>query len=126
MLAEQKKHEDERGILLTKVDELQTASDKQATEIANLSTKIKQQEEDFTRQRETLTTIIREQRDQLEKKELILDRPDGYVTYVDYETARGAGQPHPPPGCSPADEDDDLRRRTRPAFPPRSPRGTSS
>ena len=85
VLAEQKKHEDERQILLTKVDELQAANDKQATEIANLTNKIKQQEEDFTRQRETLTTIIREQRDQLEKKELILDRPDGYVTYVDYE-----------------------------------------
>ena len=85
VLAEQKKHEDERGILVTKVGELQAANDKQATEIANLTNKIKQQEEDFTRQRETLTTIIREQRDQLEKKELILDRPDGYVTYVDYE-----------------------------------------
>lgn len=85
VLAEQKRHEEERGILVTKVGELQAANDKQATEIANLSTKIRQQEEDFTRQRETLTTIIREQRDQLEKKELILDRPDGYVTYVDYE-----------------------------------------
>ena len=85
VLAEQKRHEEERGILVTKVGELQAANDKQATEIANLSTKNKQQEEDFTRQRETLTTIIREQRDQLEKKELILDRPDGYVTYVDYE-----------------------------------------
>jgi hypothetical protein len=50
-----------------------------------LSTRIKQQEEDFTRQRDTLTTILREQRDQIEKNELILDRPDGYVTYVDYE-----------------------------------------
>jgi len=85
VLGEQKKHEDERGILVTKVGELQAANDKQATEIANKDAKIKQQDEDFTRKQETLTTIIREQRDQLERKELILDRPDGYVTYVDYE-----------------------------------------
>jgi hypothetical protein len=85
VLGEQKRHEDERGILVTKVSELQGANDKQATEIANLSNKIKQQEDDFTRQRDTLTTILREQRDQIEKNELILDRPDGHVTYVDYE-----------------------------------------
>jgi hypothetical protein len=85
VLGEQKKHEDERGILVTKVTELQTANDKQATQIANLETKNKQQEEDFLRKQETYTTIIREQRDNIERKELILDRPDGYVTYVDYE-----------------------------------------
>ena len=85
VLGEQKKHEDERGILITKVGELQTANDKQATELENLKTKNKQQEEDFLRKQETYTTIIREQRDQIERKELILDRPDGYVTYVDYE-----------------------------------------
>jgi hypothetical protein len=85
VLGEQKKHEEERGILVTKVGELQAANDKQATELANANGKIKQQDEDFTRKQETLTTIIREQRDQLERKELILDRPDGYVTYVDYE-----------------------------------------
>ncbi len=49
VLAEQKKHEEERGILVTKVGELQGANDKQATEIANLSNKIKQQEDDFSR-----------------------------------------------------------------------------
>jgi hypothetical protein len=85
VLGEQKKHEDERGILVTKVGELQAANDKQATENANLTAKVKQQDEDFTRKQETLTTIIRQQRDDLERKELILDRPDGYVTYVDYE-----------------------------------------
>jgi hypothetical protein len=85
VLGEQKKHEDERGILVTKVTELQTANDKQATQVANLENKNKQQEEDFLRKQETYTTIIREQRDNIERKELILDRPDGYVTYVDYE-----------------------------------------
>jgi hypothetical protein len=84
VLGEQKKHEEERGILVTKVGELQAANDKQATEIANKDAKIKQQE-DFLRKQETYTTIIRQQRDDLERRELILDRPDGYVTYVDYE-----------------------------------------
>jgi hypothetical protein len=83
--AEHKKHEEERGTLLTKVDQLQTDSDKKSTEIASLTTKIKQLEEDFTRRNELQTSIIRELRDLNEQKETILDRPDGYVTYVDYE-----------------------------------------
>ena len=83
--AEHKKHEEERGTLLTKVDQLQTDSDKKSTEIASLQTKIKQLEEDFTRRNELQTSIIRELRDEKEQKETILDRPDGYVTYVDYE-----------------------------------------
>jgi len=84
---EQKKHVDERQTLLTKVDQLQTESDKRATDVTNLTSKNKQQEDDFTRQREMLTTMLREVRDQLERsKETVLDRPDGYVTYVDYLT----------------------------------------
>ena len=87
MLAEQKKHVEERGTLLTKVDQLQTALDKTQNEVLNLTKRLKDQEDDFARQRDTLTTILRQQRDDLEKnKEIILDRPDGYVTYVDYET----------------------------------------
>jgi hypothetical protein len=83
--AEHKKHDEERGSLLTKVDQLQTDSDKKATEIASLTTKIKQLEEDFTRKQELQTSIIRELRDRLEQNENILDRPDGTITYVDYE-----------------------------------------
>jgi hypothetical protein len=87
LLGEQKKHAEERQTLLTKVDQLQTESDKRQTEITNLTSKNKQQEDDFNRQRETLTTILREQRDQLERsRETVLDRPDGYITYVDYLT----------------------------------------
>jgi hypothetical protein len=85
VLAEGKKHEDERNILVTKVGELQALNDKQASENTNKDAKIKQQEDDFNRARETLTTIIRELRDQIQKSEIVLDRPDGYVTYVDYE-----------------------------------------
>ena len=86
-LAEQKKHTDERGALLTKVDQLQTALDKVQNEVLNLTTRLKQTEDDNARKVETLTTILREQRDKLERStEVILDRPDAFVTYVDYET----------------------------------------
>lgn len=86
-IAEQKKHGEERGTLLTKVDQLQTALDKTQNEVLNLTKRLKDQEDDFARQRDTLTTILREKRDQLEKtSDIILDRPDGFVTYVDYET----------------------------------------
>jgi hypothetical protein len=87
LIAEQKKHVDERGTLLTKVDQLQTTLDKKENEVLNLTKRLKDQEDDFARQRDTLRTILTEQRDKLERtKEIILDRPDGYVTYVDYET----------------------------------------
>jgi hypothetical protein len=82
---EHKKHEEERQILLTKTDQLQTDNDKSHNEIATLASRIKQMEEDALRKQDTLNTIIKELRDRLEQKETILDRPDGYVTYVDYE-----------------------------------------
>jgi hypothetical protein len=86
VLAEQNKHQDERSRILKTNDKLQSDNDKLLGEINNLTKRLTDQEADFTRQRETLTTILREQRDRLEQKELILDRPDAYVTYVDYET----------------------------------------
>jgi len=82
---EHKKHEEERQILLTKTDQLQTDNDKKNNEIATLASRIKQMEEDTLRKQETLTSIIKELRDRLDQKETTLDRPDGYVTYVDYE-----------------------------------------
>src|SRR4029077_15820393 len=82
---EHKKHEEERGTLLTKVDQLQTDNDKKSTENANLSARIKQQQDAALRKEDTLTSIIRELRDRVERQETILDRPDGYITYVDYE-----------------------------------------
>jgi hypothetical protein len=86
VLSEQTKHQDERARLLTSVDKLQHDNDVATGEINNLKKQLGDQEADFNRQRETYTTMIRELRDRLERKELILDRPDGYVTYVDYET----------------------------------------
>ncbi len=84
---EQKKHVDERQTLLTKVTELQNQSDMRASENLNLTQKNKQMEDDFNRQRDVLTTMLRQVRDDLERsRETILDRPDGYITYVDYGT----------------------------------------
>jgi len=82
--AEHKKHDEERGNLLTKVDQLQTDNDKKGTEIASLQQRLKQQEEDLTNRIGTLSTIIRELRDRVERTENTLDRPDGYITFVDY------------------------------------------
>ncbi len=72
---------------MTKVDQLQTALDKVQNELLAAKTEITRQGEDFARQRETFLTIQRELRDKVERNnENILDRPDGYVLYVDYET----------------------------------------
>jgi hypothetical protein len=82
---EHKKHEEERQGLHGRVEQLTTDNDKKSTEIADLQAKSKQQADDYGREKETLTAIVREQRDKLEQKETILDHPDGYITYVDYE-----------------------------------------
>jgi hypothetical protein len=83
--AEHTKHEQERQILLTKVDQLTTELDQAKTELANLSTQNRQQSEEFTRKNEMLTAMLREQRAQLDLRETVLDRPDGHITYVDFD-----------------------------------------
>jgi hypothetical protein len=81
--AEHDKHEQERQVLLTKVDQLTTDLDQSRTEIANLTTQLRQVREEGATRTGQLTGIIRELRDQSERKENILDRPDGKITYVD-------------------------------------------
>jgi hypothetical protein len=83
--AEHSKHETERQTLLTKVDQLQTDNDKKSTQIANLETQLRQFREESDRKYELARNINRELRDQLEQRENVLDRPDGYITYVDLE-----------------------------------------
>jgi hypothetical protein len=51
--------------------------------IAALSARIAQIEADGSRKQATLTTIIREMRDQLDRRGNALELPDGYVTAVD-------------------------------------------
>jgi hypothetical protein len=83
--SEHKKHEEERLMLVNKVTEQQTDIDKKVTQIANLLADLKRQQDEYGREKDQLTTIIRELRDRAEKVDTILDHPDGYVTYVDYE-----------------------------------------
>jgi peptidoglycan hydrolase CwlO-like protein len=81
--AEHEKHGQERDQLLTKVDQYQTEISRQATEIATLNTKLRQFEEDSSKRLRLAQDSLREIRDRAERKETILDSPDGRVTYVD-------------------------------------------
>ena len=83
--AEHAKHEQSRQELLTKVDQLQTDNDKKTTQIANLENQLRQQREELERKLELANAIIREKTDLLDKSENILDKPDGYITFVDLE-----------------------------------------
>ena len=83
--AEHNKHEQLRQELLTKVDQLQTDNDKKTTQIANLETQYRQLKDESDRKLELANAIIREQRDVLDKNENVLDKPDGYITFVDLE-----------------------------------------
>ena len=83
--SEHKKHDEERQILVNKVTEQQTDIDKKVTQIANLQADVKRLQDEYSHEKDQLTTIIRELRDQAEKVDTILDHPDGYITYVDYE-----------------------------------------
>jgi len=83
--AEHTKHESERQSLLTKVDQLQTDNDKKATQIANLETQNRQMKEEYDRKLELARSIIREKTDALDRNVNVLDKPDGYVTFVDLD-----------------------------------------
>jgi hypothetical protein len=83
--AEHYKHEQSRQELLTKVDQLQTDNDKKTTQIANLENQLRQQREELERKLDLANAIIREKTDLLDKSENVLDTPDGYITFVDFE-----------------------------------------
>jgi hypothetical protein len=82
---EQKKHVELRQDLMASVDRLQTDNQEKAAQIANLETKYRQLQEDSERRVQLANTIIRELRDLIGQTENVLDKPDGYVTYVDLE-----------------------------------------
>src|SRR5262249_41493518 len=77
-------HEQQRAALLAKVDQYQTEMNRQATDIANLNTRLRQLDEDSTKKLQLAQNTIRELREQIERKENVLDIPDGRVTYADY------------------------------------------
>lgn len=81
---EHDKHEQARQALMAKVDALQTDSNRLAQELATVKNALAQKEDDWNKQRNDLLAIVRSQRDQMERKETILDKKDGTVTFVDY------------------------------------------
>lgn len=81
---EAQKHVSERQMLLTKVDSLTKENDLRTTEIANLKAQLDRQKEDYDRERSQYRTQISELRDKAERTDTILDHPDGYITFVDY------------------------------------------
>jgi hypothetical protein len=83
--AEHNKHEAERTGLLSKVDQLQTANNDVQSKLANAETQLKQQGEDAARKQELAQSIIREYRDRLDKTDVMLDKPGGYISYVDLD-----------------------------------------
>jgi len=78
-------HDSQRSTLLSRVNQLQADNDAKASEIANLKSQAKQTEDELKRIIELNNAIIREQRDRLAKTDVTLDKPDGHVTFVDYE-----------------------------------------
>jgi hypothetical protein len=83
---EQSKHVQARSELLTKVDQYQTEIARLNTEVASLNNTHRQYQEDTAKNIELKQNIIKELTDYKSKKETILDRPDGRLTFVDYNT----------------------------------------
>ena len=81
---EHKNHGQSRDELLSKVDQYQTENGRLSTEIATLNNKLRQQEEDYSKKLSLAQTSLREIRDQSERKDTVLDSPDGYVTFADH------------------------------------------
>ncbi|WP_422930729.1 hypothetical protein [Singulisphaera sp. PoT] len=80
---EQNKHTEARADLLTKLEQYQADIANKATEIATLTTQIRQLKEDTSKKHGDLLNVIRELQDFKAQKEQVLDRPDGVITYVD-------------------------------------------
>ncbi len=80
---EQTKHTEARADLITKLEQYQTDIANKATEIATLTTQIRQLKEDTGKKQGDLLNVIRELQDFKAQKESVLDRPDGVITYVD-------------------------------------------
>lgn len=80
----QKKHEEERQSLISRLDELQGRNNQLATEKTSLENQLAQTKDDWTSRYNKLMAQFRQARETLEKKETVLDKADGYITYVDY------------------------------------------
>ena len=81
---EHNKHEQERQGLMAKLDALQTDLNRTASENQTLKNTLAQREDDYKTQRTRLLAQFKETRDQLDKRDTVLDVKDGNITFVDY------------------------------------------
>ena len=81
---EHNKHEQERQALMAKLDALQTELNRSASENQTLKNTIAQRDDDYKTQRTRLLAQFKETRDQLDKRDTVLDVKDGTITFVDY------------------------------------------
>jgi hypothetical protein len=84
LTGEHEKHEGERQGLLTRLDKFQTENQTLQATVANLQAKLRETEDEGSKKLALAQQTLRDQRDQLEKEANVLDVPDGYITYVDY------------------------------------------
>jgi hypothetical protein len=84
LAAEHARHEQERSGLLQRYDDLQTRSNQQATEIARLTQSIEQMKADNDKRQGELLAQLRGLRMEVEKREDVMDSPDGRIQFVDY------------------------------------------
>jgi peptidoglycan hydrolase CwlO-like protein len=82
--AEHADHEKQRQDLLAKVDKLSTERINLATQIENLKTTLTQTKEDYEKKLADLRGRVNFLNDEYQKKETVMDVPDGVITYVDY------------------------------------------
>ena len=80
----QQKNVEEQQSLRTKVDTYETERAKLQTEVENLTAKLRQVDDDMNKKLALAQQQVRQWRDRSERKENVLDRPDGTITYVDY------------------------------------------
>ena len=84
LTSEHDKHATERATLIAKVDQYQTENANLASQISTLTAKLRQVEDDNAKKLADVVGQVRAWRDRAEKRETVLDTPDGVVTYVDY------------------------------------------
>lgn len=84
LAAEHDRHEQERSGILQRYDELQTRSNQQATEIARLTQTLDQSKADNDKRQGELLSQLRSLRQEVEKRDDVMDSPDGRIEYVDY------------------------------------------
>ena len=112
MLAEQKRHEDERGTLLTKVDQLQTALDKDSERNLEPQDRTSGRPRRFRPPARDADDDPPRTARQARTQQRDDPRPAGWLRHVcRLRDQRSPGQHQPADGCAAADENDDLRRR---------------